>query len=85
MKWYLQNVVISDIALIKNNAHVAAQISVELSRIKCGNNDGNKTSYVPSDCGAPVVIGGSILDMCCIVDDNPIKVSIMCIMYLEIN
>lgn len=63
---------------------MAAQISVELSKIKCGNNDGDKTSYVRSNRGAPVVIGGSILDMCCIVDDYPIKVSMICNMYLEI-
>lgn len=54
-------------ALIKNNAKVAAKIAVELNSLDEGTESSND-SY-------PVIIGGSILDTCITVTDDNLKVS----------
>lgn len=59
-----------DMALIKNNAEVAAKIAVELYSVDEGKESDN-TSY-------PVVIGGSILDTCITVTDDNLKVRVFC-------
>ncbi|XP_055305560.1 uncharacterized protein LOC129570133 [Sitodiplosis mosellana] len=61
----------TNIALIKYNAHVASQISRELSKIKRI----DETSVAFQNREIPVVIGGSLVDKCCIVDDYPIKLN----------
>ncbi|XP_031625901.1 pseudouridine-metabolizing bifunctional protein C1861.05 [Contarinia nasturtii] len=66
----------TNIALIKNNARVAAQIAVELSKIK-QNIQPNEAHYaLPNhikNAVVPVVVGGSILDMKCIIEDDQVK------------
>lgn len=64
----------SNIALIKNNARVGAQIANELSKLKCGTcNSKNKNET--SDRKSPVVIGGSNLDRCVSIDHHPIELN----------
>jgi hypothetical protein len=70
-------------ALIKNNAKVAAQIAVELAKIQ--KNDGDDktifTSFPASQSNSslspatPLVIGGSILDIHYHVEENGLEVS----------
>lgn len=69
-------------ALIKNNAKVAAQIAVELAKIQKNEGDDKSifTSFstaqsksLPSP--APLVIGGSILDIHYHVEENALEVS----------
>ncbi|XP_062554096.1 pseudouridine-5'-phosphate glycosidase-like isoform X2 [Armigeres subalbatus] len=60
----------SNMALVKNNASVAAEIAVELCRLENGGNAVKSSSQQ-----APVVIGGSIVDTCITVQDDELKVS----------
>ncbi|XP_001650532.2 uncharacterized protein LOC5566172 [Aedes aegypti] len=60
----------SNIALVKNNASVAAEIAVELARLENGGGAAKSGSQ-----RAPVVIGGSIVDTCITVKDDEWKVS----------
>lgn len=67
-------------SLIKNNAMVAAQIAVELEKLQSGrgstNVPGVETRQATSSDGAPVVIGGSILDVHYrVTDDANLEVS----------
>lgn len=69
--------IFSDMALIQNNAKVAAQISMALSNIersvkKNGSSEEKKTT---TSIAAPVVIGGSIMDVHYSVLDDHLKVS----------
>lgn len=64
-------------ALIQNNAKVAAQIAMALSNIernvkKDGSSEKKKTT---TSVAAPVVIGGSIMDVHYSVLDDHLKVS----------
>ncbi len=68
-------------ALIKNNAKIAAQIAVELAKIQ-KRNDGSKddgifatSSEFQLSSKAPLVIGGSIVDVHYRVDEDCLKVS----------
>lgn len=60
----------SNIALVKNNASVAAEIAVELARLENGGGAAKSGSQ-----RAPVVIGGSIVDTCITVKDDEWKSS----------
>ena len=60
-------------ALIKNNAKVAAQIAVELAKLQ-ENNDAASFS-LNSSAIAPLVIGGSILDIHYCVQEELLEVS----------
>lgn len=64
-------------ALIQNNAKVAAQISMALSDIERSvKKDGNSVKIkTTKSIAAPVVIGGSILDVHYSVVDDHLKVS----------
>lgn len=68
--------------LIKNNAKVAAQIAVSLANLQSDVRDGKALHAIKEqndDCrkkhAAPVVIGGSILDVHYRVLDEDLKVS----------
>jgi hypothetical protein len=65
----------TDMCLIKNNAKVAAQISVELEKLQL--DSGDVTSYQNGNQvnSTPVVIGGSILDVHYQVLDENLEVS----------
>uniref|UniRef100_A0A8D8DXX4 Pseudouridine-5'-phosphate glycosidase n=1 Tax=Culex pipiens TaxID=7175 RepID=A0A8D8DXX4_CULPI len=67
----------SNMALIKNNASVAAEIAVELSRIESGQvkSVSERESASSGICSqrVPVVIGGSIVDTCISVLDDDLK------------
>lgn len=68
----------TDMALIKNNAKVAAQFAVELAKIQKNNGDDKSilTSFPASQSRAtPLVIGGSILDVHYRVEENALEVS----------
>lgn len=67
----------SDMALIQKNAKVAAQISMALSDIERSvKKDGNTVKKTTSkSLAAPVVIGGSIMDVHYSVVDDHLKVS----------
>ncbi|KAK9870566.1 hypothetical protein WA026_008125 [Henosepilachna vigintioctopunctata] len=65
----------TNIALIENNATVAAQIAVELEKLRKTNtptNSSNSGSDKRND--GIVVIGGSNLDICAKIEDEEIKV-----------
>lgn len=77
----------TDIALIKENARVAAQISVELEKLQ-NNSEATKdeitfvksnlngtTSSASSSSSSPLVIGGSILDVHYHVNEETLEVS----------
>lgn len=61
-------------ALIKNNAKVAAQIAVELAKLQ-ENNDAAPSSHLNSSAITPLVIGGSILDIHYRVQEDSLEVS----------
>lgn len=64
-------------ALIQNNAKVAAQISMELSKIerKVKKDGSSEKVTTTTSAAAPVVIGGSIMDVHYSVLDDDLKVS----------
>nr|XP_022913649.1 pseudouridine-metabolizing bifunctional protein C1861.05 [Onthophagus taurus] len=65
----------TNIALVKNNARVAAEVSLELSRIR-KDNKGIKETVKASQKETkkrPVIIGGSVLDRCITVLEPEIK------------
>lgn len=64
-------------ALIQNNAKVAAQISMELSKIerKVIKDGSSEKVTTTTSVAAPVVIGGSIMDVHYSVLDDDLKVS----------
>lgn len=69
-------------ALIKNNARVAAQIAKELAKIQTSGDDKSiLTSFAASQSkslpstATPLVIGGSILDVHYRVEENALEVS----------
>lgn len=61
-------------ALIKNNAKVAAQIAVELAKLQ----ENNDAAPLPlnSSAIAPLVVGGSILDIHYRVQEESLEVSL---------
>lgn len=61
--------------LIKNNAKVAAQIAVALGQRQLDCGGGEELRDVGGRDGAPVVIGGSILDVHYRVLDDDLEVS----------
>lgn len=67
--------------LIKNNARVAAQIAVELEKLRSDVGGGEKLHVVKGNEGSrvdkptPVVVGGSILDVHYRVKDEELEVS----------
>lgn len=65
----------TNISLIKNNAMVAAKIAVEMSKMrgKMSESSNNENKSLKMKRNSPVVIGGSNVDLCCTVIDNPIK------------
>ena len=67
----------ADIALIQNNAEVAAQISMALSVIERSGKNDNSSEQIKTtmSVAAPVVIGGSIMDVHYSVLDDHLKVS----------
>ncbi|XP_055602644.1 pseudouridine-5'-phosphate glycosidase-like [Uranotaenia lowii] len=72
----------SNMALIKNNARVAAEIAVELCRVEGSSvnsesvNEGRSESVTNRTIQrVPVVIGGSVVDTCIMVKDADLKVS----------
>lgn len=62
-------------SLIKNNARVAAQIAVALERVEMECEGGVKLHAAVDVPNAPVVIGGSILDVHYRVLDENLEVS----------
>jgi hypothetical protein len=73
----------TDMCLIKNNAKVAAQIAVELEKLRSDYGGGEKLHVVNGDESlrvektkpAPVVVGGSILDVHYHVLEEKLEVS----------
>lgn len=65
----------TDIALIKNNAWVAAQIAVALIEIDNDTGTGRADRNEMASTAAPVVIGGSILDVHYRVLEDNLEVS----------
>uniref|UniRef100_A0AAG5CR11 Carbohydrate kinase PfkB domain-containing protein n=1 Tax=Anopheles atroparvus TaxID=41427 RepID=A0AAG5CR11_ANOAO len=67
----------ANMALIKNNARVAAEIAVELNRIENGssvrNRDVDATKLAKTAAGAPLIIGGSVIDVCITVLEDDLK------------
>jgi menaquinone-dependent protoporphyrinogen IX oxidase len=61
-------------SLIKNNAKIAAKIAVALA-LHSYDVDGEKLHVVKRDEAAPIVIGGSILDVHYRVLDDNLEVS----------
>lgn len=51
---YIRLYLFTDMALIKNNAHVAAQISFELSKMKSDGRIPNSTAKTPDNNNSPV-------------------------------
>lgn len=74
----------SNIALVKNNARVAAEIALELNRLEnCASDVKVGEAPEPLRQRAPVVIGGSIVDTCISVKDTDLKVSdVVCGLFL---
>lgn len=67
-------------ALIKNNARVAAQIAVELQTLRTierSNGDDGATSNNLNDdeWRAPVVVGGAVVDVCYSLTEKDLQVS----------
>lgn len=66
----------TNMALLKNNGRVAAEIAVQLSKIKCnGWKKQNESHQTLPMNEPPVVIGSSILDMYCHVPEYPINLN----------
>ncbi|XP_058129782.1 uncharacterized protein LOC131272158 [Anopheles coustani] len=66
----------ANMALIKNNAHVAAEIAVELNRIENGSTvetQDTQSAAKISPVGAPLIIGGSVIDVCITVLEDDWK------------
>ncbi|XP_053660896.1 pseudouridine-5'-phosphate glycosidase-like [Anopheles marshallii] len=65
----------ANMALIKNNAQVAADIAVELARIENWSSPECKDvgSLAADGAGAPLVIGGSVIDICINVLEDDLK------------
>jgi hypothetical protein len=72
---------LSDIALIKENARVAAQIAVELEKLQNNGDDSQEEMKItrnkgkPATKNTPLVVGGSILDIHYHVNEENLKVS----------
>ncbi|KAG5881561.1 hypothetical protein JTB14_033066 [Gonioctena quinquepunctata] len=67
----------SNVALIKNNARVAADIAVALAKLRTGSvQNGGDTTHIRLE-GRPIVIGGSNLDCSATVETSEIKVSFL--------
>ncbi|XP_049281040.1 uncharacterized protein LOC125762692 isoform X3 [Anopheles funestus] len=67
----------ANMGLIKNNAHVAADIAVELARLENGSSEMERkddTSLAADGAGAPLIIGGSVIDICISVLEDDLKV-----------
>uniref|UniRef100_A0A182M117 Pseudouridine-5'-phosphate glycosidase n=1 Tax=Anopheles culicifacies TaxID=139723 RepID=A0A182M117_9DIPT len=68
----------ANMALIKNNACVAADIAVELARIENGSRtemeQKDDASLATDGAGAPLIIGGSVIDICISVLEDDLKV-----------
>uniref|UniRef100_A0A182XXD4 Pseudouridine-5'-phosphate glycosidase n=1 Tax=Anopheles stephensi TaxID=30069 RepID=A0A182XXD4_ANOST len=72
----------ANMALIKNNARVAADIAVELAHIENGSaakeKQTDKATLAATDgAGAPLVIGGSVIDICISVLEDDVKLSVL--------
>uniref|UniRef100_A0A182NFX0 Pseudouridine-5'-phosphate glycosidase n=1 Tax=Anopheles dirus TaxID=7168 RepID=A0A182NFX0_9DIPT len=65
----------ANMALIKNNARVAAEIAVELGRIENGGPGGDASKTLTPDGvdRAPLIIGGSVIDICITVLEDDLK------------
>ncbi|XP_049281039.1 uncharacterized protein LOC125762692 isoform X2 [Anopheles funestus] len=66
----------ANMGLIKNNAHVAADIAVELARLENGSSEMERkddTSLAADGAGAPLIIGGSVIDICISVLEDDLK------------
>ncbi|XP_053679951.1 pseudouridine-5'-phosphate glycosidase [Anopheles nili] len=67
----------ANMALVKNNARVAAEIAMELDRIENGASPlqtATKAGSRENGIGAPLVIGGSAIDICVSVLEEDLKV-----------
>ena len=73
--------IVTDIALIKENARVAAQIAVELEKLQYNGEDRQEEMKItrnkakPASSSTPLVVGGSILDIHYHVNEENLKVS----------
>uniref|UniRef100_A0A182P781 Pseudouridine-5'-phosphate glycosidase n=1 Tax=Anopheles epiroticus TaxID=199890 RepID=A0A182P781_9DIPT len=63
----------ANMALIKNNARVAAEIAMDLARIENGATTTVKEKHVAKGVDAPLIIGGSVIDICISVLEDDIK------------
>lgn len=84
---YLLHVTTTDIALIKENARVAAQIALELEKLQENGQQGMKVASVNTakvTRARPLVVGGSILDIHYHVNEDSLKVSETIVIHIKV-